>query len=170
MGFQHQINSQRDFMGLESVIVAFFVIGTIVVVACALTAGASNIIKSSYEGYTAFSQTTLDRLHTNIKIINASLNATDNHVHLTVENTGETKLSNFNHWDVIVIRNNQAAYLKMNDGFNPTFPEDFINPGILDPDESVDLELLSQFNHGDDLYITVITENGIASSTNYIVS
>jgi flagellar protein FlaF len=157
-------------MGFESVIVGFFVIGTIVVVACALTAGASNIVKSSYEGYTAYSQTTIDRLHTNIKIINATYNATDNHVHLTVENTGETKLSNFDHWDVIVIKNKQAVYLKKNDGFNPAFPGDFINPRILDPDESVDLELLSKFDHGNDLYITVITENGIASSTHYIVS
>lgn len=155
-------------MGLETVVIAFFVIGTIVVVACTLTAGANHLIKCSYEGYSAFSQTTVDRLHTNIKISNATL--TDGSVHLTVENIGETKLSNFDHWDVIVVNDHKATYLK-NDELSYYLPPtgDFINPGILDPDESVDIKLPSQFNSGS-LYITVITENGITSSANYTVS
>lgn len=160
-------------MGLETVVVAFFVIGMIVVVACTLTLGANNVIKNSYEGYTAFSQTAIDRLHTNIKISNETI--TDSHVHLTVENTGETKLSNFDLWDVIVVRrdnvsSDNVSYLKKNEGFDLTFSRNFINPGILDPDESIDLNLTSTFNSGDSLYITVITENGITSSVNYKVS
>lgn len=161
-------------MGLETVIIAFFVIGTIVVVACTLTAGANYLIKTSYEGYTASSQTANDRLHTNIKISDVTFNTTESHVHLTVENTGETKLSNFGLWDVIVVNtnNSQASYLKKNEGFNLTFINDFINPGILDPDESIDMNLtpIPAFYSGDRLYITVITENGIASSVNYTVS
>jgi flagellar protein FlaF len=159
-------------MGLETVVVAFFVIGMIVVVACTLTLGANNIIKTSYEGYTAFSQTTMDRLHTNIKITNATLNDTEHQVHLTVENTGDIKLSNFNHWDVIVVENGQASYLKKDVDFDltPIPDNDFINPGILDPAESIDMRLLDHFNSGDSLYITVITENGITSSVNYKVS
>ena len=155
-------------MGLETVVVAFFVIGMIVVVACTLTLGANNVIKNSYEGYTAFSQTAIDRLHTNIKISNETF--TDSHVHLTVENTGETKLSNFDLWDVIIVNNSQASYFKKNEGFSYTFTRDFINPGILDPDEGIDIELLPKFNSGDSLYITVITENGITSSAIYTVS
>jgi archaeal flagellar protein FlaF len=158
-------------MGLETVVVAFFVIGTIVVVASTLTLGANHIVKSSYEGYAAFSQTTMDRLHTNIKIVNATLNGTDSKVHLTVENTGETKLSDFSHWDVIVVNNSQAnsqsSYLKKDEGFDIIFNNsgDLMNPGILDPGESIDLKL-SDFDSRD-LYITVITENGIASFINY---
>jgi len=72
--------------------------------------------------------------------------------------------------------NSQPSYLKKkngsNNGFSLTFTRNFINPGILDPHESIDMKLLPQppFNSGDSLYITVITENGIASSTNYTVS
>jgi flagellar protein FlaF len=156
-------------MGLETVIVAFFVVGTIVVVASTLTLGANHIVKSSYEGYSELSQTTMDRLHTNIKIINATRDE-DNLVHLTVENTGETKLSNFEHWDVIVVENDQASYLKKDAGFDiiPENAVDFINPGILDPGESIDVKL-SHFDPGD-LHIKVITENGIASFTNFTVS
>lgn len=154
-------------MGLETVVVAFFVIGTIVVVASTLTLGANHIVKSSYEGYVAFSQTTMDRIHTNIKIVNATLNETDSKVHLTVENTGEIKLSDFSHWDVIVVKDGQASYLKKDTGFEivPENSVDFMNPGILDPGESIDIKL-SDFGSGN-LSIKVITANGIASFINY---
>ena len=163
-------------MGLETVVVAFFVVGTIVVVACALTTGANHLIKSSYDGYNAFSQTTMDRLHTNIKINSTQLinetefNGTTQNVHLTVINTGDTKLSNFDQWDVFVVDNGTASDLTYGSGFNVTFINDFINPGIFDPHESIDIELLPEYNLGDNLYITVVTENGISSSTDYTVS
>ena len=155
-------------MGLETVIVAFFVIGMIVVVASTLTLGANQIVKSSYEGYTAFSKTTMDRLHTNIKIVNATVNETDNRVHVTVENTGETKLSDFAHWDVIVVKDGQASFLKKNAGFEivPENSVDFMNPGILDPGESFDLRL-SDYGSGN-LSIKVVSENGIASFINFV--
>jgi len=156
-------------MGLDTVVVGFFVIGMIVFVACVLTTGANTLIKSSYEGYSEFSQTAMDRLHTDIKINDTQFNATTQHVHLTVVNTGETKLSNYNQWDVIVVDNGTASYLTYNSGFNFTFINDFINPGIFDPRESIDIELLPEFNKGDNLSLTVVTENGITSSTNYTV-
>lgn len=166
-------------MGFDTIIVAFFVIGTIVFVACTVTMGANNLVKTSYEGFTASSQTTMDRLHTNIKLENPMVDE-DDYVHLTIENTGDTKLSDFDLWDVIVVSNkqtsSQASYFKknngLNNGFSLTFTRNFINPGILDPHEIIDLKLLPEpeFDSGNSLYITVITENGIASSTNYTVS
>jgi flagellar protein FlaF len=161
-------------MGLDTVIVAFFVIGTILVVACTLTMGANHLIKSSYDGYIATTQTTMDRLHTDIKINGTQFNGTTNHIHLTVENIGETKLNNFDLWDIIVVnlKNGHASYLRknerLNEGFNLAFTEDIINPGILDPHEIIDIELLPEFNSSDSLFIKIITENGIASSTNYV--
>jgi flagellar protein FlaF len=161
-------------MGLDTVIVAFFVIGTILVVACTLTMGANNLIKSSYDGYIATTQTTMDRLHTDIKINGTQFNGTTNHIYLTVENTGETKLNNFDLWDIIVVNleNGHASYLRkdggLNEGFNLTFTEDIINPGILDPHESIDIELSPEFNSSESLFIKIITVNGIASSANYV--
>jgi len=157
-------------MGIDTVVVAFFVIWMIVFVACTLTTGANTIIKSSYEGYATFSQTTLDRLHTDIKLNDTQYNETTHHVHLTVENTGDTKLSNYGLWDVIVVDNGITSDLTYGSGFNITFINDFINPDIFDPQESIDIELLPEFNQGDNLIITVVTENGISSSTNYTVS
>ena len=158
-------------MGLDTVIVAFFVVGTILVVASTLTMGANNLIKSSYEGYTATTQTTMDRLHTNIEIYDVRPDG-ENHVHLTVNNTGETKLSNFDLWDIIVvnIKNGQASHLST-DQYIITPIEDFVNPRILDPHESIDIELVPEpeFKSGDNLLIKIITENGLSSSVHYSV-
>jgi flagellar protein FlaF len=157
-------------MGLDTVIVAFFVVGTILVVAGTLTMGANNLIKSSYEGYTATTQTTMDRLHTNIEIHDVWPDG-EKHVHLTV-NTGETKLSNFDLWDIIVVNveNGQASYLST-DQYIITPIEDFVNPRILDPHESIDIELVPEpeFKSGDNLLIKIITENGLSSSVHYSV-
>jgi archaeal flagellar protein FlaF len=155
-------------MGLDTVVVAFFVIGTIMVVACTLTIGANNLIKSSYDGYITISQTTMDRLHTDIKLNNITFDGTN--VHLTVENTGETKLSNFDLWDIIVVEEDQAFYLRNNTDFGVTFTRNIINPGIFDPNEIIDIKLPPNFNSGESLLIKVITENGIASSANYTVT
>ena len=158
-------------MGLDTVIVAFFVVGTILVVASTLTMGANNLIKSSYEGYTAITQTTMDRLHTNIEIHDVWPDG-EKHVHLTVNNTGETKLSNFDLWDIIVVNveNGQASYLST-DQYIITPIEDFVNPRILDPHESIDIELVPEpeFNSDDNLLIKIITENGLSSSVHYPV-
>lgn len=158
-------------MGLETVVVAFFVIGMIVIVACTLTAGANHLIKSTYEGYTAFSQTTMDRLHTDIKVNNITFDKNDSYVTLTVVNTGETKLSNFKLWDIIVADNSQTFYISNNERW-VTSIGDIINPGILDPHESMDmrLSLPESNNFTGSLLIKVITENGIASSADYTVS
>lgn len=172
MGYQHQTNFQSDAgdtMGLDTVVVAFFVVGTILVVAGTLTMGTHTLIESSYNGYISASQTTMERLHTNIEIQNIVLNGETNHLHLTVNNTGETKLDNFELWDVILVKNDQASYLNINADYKIIFNEGLLNPGILDPHETIDIELLSEFNSGDRLLVEIITENGIVSSINYVM-
>jgi len=133
--------------------------------------GANNLIKSSYEGYTATTQTKMDRLHTDIEIHNVSFDG-EKHVHLTVNNTRETKLSNFDLWNIIVVNveNGQASYLST-DQYIITPIEDFVNPRILDLHESIDIELVPEpeFKSGDNLLIKIITENGLSSSVHYSV-
>lgn len=155
-------------MGLDTVVVAFFAVGTILVVAGTLTMGASNLVESSYDGYVATSQTTMERLHTNIEIQSMTFDGGTHHVHFTVENTGEIKLDDFDLWDVIIVKNGQASYFNSND-YDVSLNGDILNPGILDPHESIDIELLTEFNTGDSFLVKIITENGIVSSKEYTV-
>ncbi|WP_269849366.1 hypothetical protein [Methanosarcina horonobensis] len=91
-------------MGLDTVIVAFFVVGTILVVAGTLTMGTNNLVESSFHGYVSAHQTMMDRLQTRIEIRNIAFNVSTNHASFTVANTGETKLYNFDHWDVLLVK------------------------------------------------------------------
>lgn len=160
-------------MGLDTVIVAFFVIEMMLVVGGTLTMGTSDLLESSYDGYVAFHETTMDRLHTNIEIVDVRNQSTIGKIMFKVENTGETKLSNFELWDVILVENekSQASYLTKDIDYlidNNTYTR-IINPGILDPHESIEIELLTA-DPNENMIIKIVTENGIASSVEYKAS
>jgi len=155
-------------MGLDTVIVAFFVIGTVLVVAGTLTMGTNNLVESSFHGYVSAHQTMMDRLQTRIEIQNIAFNVSTNHASFTVANTGETKLYNFDHWDVLLVKDGQVSYLD-NSQYTITPDVDIINPGILDPHESINIELLTDLESGDSFIVKIITENGIVSSAEHVV-
>lgn len=156
-------------MGLDTVIVAFFVVGTIVVAAGSLTMGASNFIESSYDGFKETSQTTMERLHTDIKIQSVRFDLETKNIYLTVQNTGEIKLDNFKLWDIILVKNGQVSYLNKDEDYSISFSGDIINPGILDPQENLEIRLFPQFDPGEDIIIKISTENGIVSSIHHVV-
>lgn len=155
-------------MGFDTIIVAFFVVTTIILVANTFAIGATNLIDSAYEGYSEINDVGLDRMHTDIDIPDTWFNSTSSHIFFTVENTGETKLSNFELWDVIVVKNGDTSYLDIDD-WTMTFRNDTINPNILDPLESMDVELHMSFENGDHAIIKVSTPNGILSSAEHTV-
>jgi flagellar protein FlaF len=154
-------------MGLDTIIVAFFVIGTILVVAGTLTMGANNLVESSYNGYVSAHQTMMDRLQTSIEIQNMRFNVSTNLTSFTVVNTGETKLSNFELWDVILVKDGQVSYLNESQ-YIITSDKNIINPGILDPHESINIELLVDLESSDSFMVKIITENGIVSSAEHV--
>jgi len=130
--------------------------------------GTNNLIESSYNGYISASQTIMERLHTNIEIRSMTFDGGTHHVSFTVENTGETKLDNFDLWDVLIVKDDQASYFSSDD-YDVALNGDILNPGILDPRESIDIELLTEFNTGDSFLVKIITENGIVSSKEYVI-
>jgi flagellar protein FlaF len=154
-------------MGLDTVIVAFFVVGTILVVAGTVTMGTSNLLEASYDGYVAIHDTTMDRLHTSIEIQNLRFNVSTNLTSFTVVNTGETKLIDFGLWDVILVKNGTVSYLNESQ-YIITSDKDIINPGILDPHESINVELLIDLESNDSFIVKTITENGIVSSAEHV--
>lgn len=152
-------------MGLDTIIVAFFVMGTVLVVAGTLTMGTSNLVESSYHGYVSAHQTMMERLQTSIDIQAIEFNVSTNHASFTVANTGETKLSNFELWDVILIKEGQVYYLNEAQ-YSITPGTDLLNPGILDPHESIEIELLTDLTSSENFTVKIVTDNGIVSSEN----
>jgi len=154
-------------MGLDTIIVAFFVMGTVLVVAGTLTMGTNNLVESSYHGYVSAHQTMMDQLQTSTEIQNVVFNISTNHTSFTVANTGETKLSEFELWDVILVKNGQVSYLNESQ-YSITPGTDIINPGILDPHESIKIELLTDLASNESFIVKIVTENGIVSSAEHV--
>jgi flagellar protein FlaF len=154
-------------MGLDTIIVAFFVMGTVLVVAGTLTMGTNNLVESSYHGYVSAHQIMMDRLQTSTEIQKISFNVSTNHTSFTVANTGETKLSGFELWDVILVKNGQVSYLNESQ-YNITPGTDIMNPGILDPHESINIELLTDLASNESFIVKIVTENGIVSSAEHV--
>ncbi|ABE51345.1 flagellar protein FlaF [Methanococcoides burtonii] len=155
-------------MGLDTVIVAFFVITTMLVVANTLVFGMNEFIDSSFDGYSAMHTTTIDKMQTDIEIQNIWFNSTENHLHFMVENTGETKLSEFDLWDIIVIKNGTADYMGGNRWALDVY-DGQLNPNILDPLEEMEIEIMEEYNNGDAIILKVITPNGIVSSKGWTI-
>lgn len=163
-----RIYSPSDSMGLDTVIVAFFVITTMLVVGNTLVIGMNEFIDSAYDGYSAMHTTTMDKVQTDIEIQTIWFNSTESHLHFIVENTGETKLSNFNLWDIIVIKNGTADYMDGNKWTLDVY-DGQLNPNILDPLEEMEVEILDEYNTGDNIILKVITPNGIVSSKGWTI-
>jgi flagellar protein FlaF len=154
-------------MGLDTIIVAFFVMGTVLVVAGTLTMGTNNLVESSYNGYVSAHQTMMNQLQTSTEIQNVVFNVSTNHTSFAVANTGETKLSEFELWDVILVKNGQVSYLNESQ-YSITPGTDIINPGILDPHESINIELLIDLASNESFIVKIVTENGIVSSAEHV--
>lgn len=154
-------------MGLDTIIVAFFVFGMILVVAGTITMGANNLVESSYNGYVSAHHSMMDQLQTRIVIQKIAFNVTTNHASFTVANTGETKLSNFGLWDVILAKDSNVSYLNESQ-YSIMNNVDIINPGILDPHESINIELLVDLKTDDNFTVKIITNNGIVSSAEHV--
>ncbi|HIH75419.1 MAG TPA: flagellar protein FlaF, partial [Methanosarcina sp.] len=77
-------------------------------------------------------------------------------------------LYNFDHWDIILVKDGQASYVNRSQ-YSITHNNDIINPGILDPHESINIELLTDLESGGSFIVKIITENGIVSSAEHVV-
>ncbi|KGK97976.1 flagellar protein FlaF [Methanococcoides methylutens] len=155
-------------MGFDTVIVAFFVITTMIVVANTFMIGMNDFVDSAYDGYSAIHTTTMDKMQTDIEIQTIWFNSTENHLHFIVENTGETKLNNFNLWDIIVIKNGTADYMDDNKWTMDVY-DGQLNPNILDPLEEMEVELHEEYGVGDEIILKIVTPNGIISSKGHTI-
>ncbi|MDQ1275594.1 MAG: archaeal flagellar protein FlaF, partial [Euryarchaeota archaeon] len=62
----------------------------------------------------------------------------------------------------------QVYYLNESQ-YSITAGTDIINPGILDPHESIEIELLTDLTSSENFIVKIITDNGIVSSAEHQV-
>jgi len=156
-------------MGLDTVIVAFFVLTSMLVIANTFVMGANEFVDSAHDSYTSMHTTNMDKLQTDITIQSVWYNSSGNeHLYFNVANTGETKLYEFDMWDMIVIKNGTAQYMN-NSQWAYSVNDGQLNPDILDPREDMDIEILAAYETGDNIVLKVATPNGVTSSEEYTI-
>ena len=124
------------------------------------------------------------RLKTDIEIVSASVSA--NEISVSIDNTGSTKIldSDFEYMDVYVrYRNDSEGIIGIKripynvsnpppvDDYwtldNPDITDDYINPGIFDPDERLRILIRVSYyinSTAPENYIKVVTPNGVWST------
>lgn len=172
---------------MESAIVALVCIALIVVGGMTLSQGFLTSLDSSSVGLEEMSQRAEERMRTELEPLSAS-QPSASEVELSLRNSGQTKLGDFDSWDVIVQYydgdgTSRVVWLPYTDGTPGDnqwsdegiyvdaaggTPEVF-EPGIVNPAEELVIELRVEPPVGADTVnlIVVTTPNGIATSLSF---
>jgi archaeal flagellar protein FlaF len=133
------------------------------------------------EASMAMQQREADRLRTGLTAEGATTSGTGDYVQLTLRNTGSTKLTHFENWDVILRysdgANTVASWYSYGTGANqwqeqlytttsPPAPE-VIEPGIFNPGEEmvITVNVSPAVGAGTTDQVTVSAPNGVTAST-----
>jgi hypothetical protein len=173
---------------MAAAIVSIICIAMIVVGGMTLSHGIMTSADSAAVGVEAISIREGEIMRTDIALLHAVELHWSDYLRLTVKNTGQTKLSSFNKWDVMVTYTDSLGtsyskwlpytiepltanrWVKARIGLEG--PTDYFEPGILNPSE--ELVILASLDPlpGDatNIIASVVTPNGIDSSMSFPVS
>lgn len=171
---------------MENVIVAVFCIALVLIGAMTIAQSSLNSTDTIAEAWKQMENTSEEISRTNIASIGAvTLTPAATTVKVTLENTGETKLEEFDEWDVIVqYRDTNAdllvkrlSYTSSPPGNNEwtvdaiyldasTSATEVFDPGIFNPDEDliIRIELDPAVGTPTANLATIATHNGVATS------
>ena len=116
-----------------------------------------------------------EKLNTRIEIFSAVTNVTDGRTYIEVNNTGSTTITDFDHLEIYLLQGGSPyTYLNQSGPFTWTYtidPPDLIHPGILDPDESMNITVPYDPDplKGPPLWVQVTTANGVYASRYTVV-
>jgi flagellar protein FlaF len=115
------------------------------------------------------------RMHTQIRIHSAVTDTSSCQTVIEVNNTGSEVLGTFDRWEVYLLQDG-TPYMYLNrsaGGPNWTYfiePPDQVNPGLLDPDEVVNITVPYESARGDATWVKVVTANGVYDSAYTVVN
>jgi len=158
-------------MGMDTVIISIISIALIITVAYSFAMETNTLVNSIHSGFFNFQKTMINKLHTDIRIGNITWNSTGyKFLKVNVENIGDTKLSDYQLWDVVVVKNNTTMYLSYGTDWSVVrIYGDFVNPNILDPMEIAQIEIREQFEKGENIILKIVTPNGVVTTQKYVV-
>ena len=153
---------------MENALTGLIVIGIMVLALLGLTQSSLAAQASLMEATRLMQNRLADQARTNLTALSASTALSGNEMYVTLKNTGNSKLADFTHWDVILTYTDitptvrgewHANWLK--------HISEKIEPGILNPGEEMTVTVPVSFTIGDGTtnVVTVGTPNGVTAST-----
>jgi flagellar protein FlaF len=150
-------------MGAGTVIASAIGIILLIITAYFLIGGTLSAAKTAVLAQRDASQQENQRIHTRIEIMNASANTDDKVTFIEVENTGSEVIGDFGHMEVYLFQGTQPyTYTNFSGQWNYTLQRDMVNPGLLDPDEVVNITV--PYAGADPAWVKVATANGVYDS------
>ena len=121
----------------------------------------------------AAAQQEAQRIHTQIKIFSATTDSSTNVTFIEVNNTGSEIVGDFDNMEVYLLQNGVPyMYMNQSGSYEWTYligPPDQVNPGLLDPGESMNITVPYDGTKGNATWVKVTTANGVYDSANAVV-
>ena len=164
-------------MGVGTIIATAIAILLLIITAYVLIGGTLATAKTAVYAQRAMTDQENQRIHTRIEIANASVNTGAGETFLEVKNTGSEVIGDFGHMEVYLLQNvtpddfTPYTYTNLPADYNFTYrmnPPDLVHPGLLDPDEVVNMTVHYDAAKGDPWWVKVTTPNGVYDSA-YLV-
>lgn len=155
-------------MGFGAIIATAFGLFLIILTAYMVLDGISSLSYSLSDSIKKIQDEKNEQLKTSLKM--ESTKKEGNYVYLNLSNTGSSKIREFQRMDVIISNTStkNSSYLSYKKGtllqeeWNFTVYKDYINPGILDPGEGMNISVLTYSNPN---IAWVATPNGVVASS-----
>jgi archaeal flagellar protein FlaF len=172
---------------METAFVSIICVALMVIGGMTMSQGFLTSVDSTTNNIQVLSHRDEDIMRTNIMIINASMTSADTLL-VTVKNSGQTKLSNFEKWDIIIHCEDVSTQKHVDwlpyDGVSPGLNEwnvagiyqkasddivEVFEPGIINPDEEAVLQCLIDPPVGARSInlVSVSTPNGVTVSKTF---
>ena len=147
---------------METAIPALIIIALLLLASVTLADQLMSSHEAAAESWLKMEERELDRSRTKITILNAQATF-DNWVEVEVKNEGQMKLADFEQWDVIVRTIDTADWYGYSDDWSVQI-DNTIEPGILNPGETMTVTLQLAASVGSDNLVVVTTPNGVSAS------
>ncbi len=159
-------------MGFGTIIATIISITLLIFVGYSFISGNIHFAEVVGGSYKNSADRTVELVNTDIKIINATYNESDQKIISYFENTGSVKFDGFNCFDALYYGetdNGEKVVEYLNDS-SYTICDELVNPGIFDAQELSKLEANPSSGVENGTYVLIVcTPNAICNSLNFSV-
>ena len=152
-------------MGAGTMIATAIAITLLIITGYVLISGTLSTAQLVAMAQQAAAERETHKMHTRVEIVNATLNTDTSQTFVEVKNTGSEVVGDFNHMEVYLLQGGVPyTYTNLVGIWTYAIQPDQVNPGLLDPDEIVNITVPYEAARGDPSWVKVTTVNGVYDS------